>query len=242
MIDVCVQMGHCFRRRGSTGTTGHRGTEQEFVSMIGPMIVDVLKSHGLSAVTLRADAPIPKCRVLLALHQDGSPNPSTRGASVGYPSHTAVESKRLGDIWKALYQLAGFEAGFRRDNYTAALSGYYAWRRSPATANLLIEHGFATNRFEENWMWDKADLIAATDAAAVMRYLGVSEYEPNEDDPDMDIINDPEAERMFAQWTLNGTTIVREYLSYRGVDVGTVLPGISIVIDEQIKSGQLLKA
>ena len=193
--------------------------------MIGPMIVDVLKSHGLSAVTLRADAPIPKCRVLLALHQDGSPNPSTRGASVGYPSHTAVESKRLGDIWKALYQLAGFEAGFRRDNYTAALSGYYAWRRSPATTNLLIEHGFATNRFEENWMWDKADLIAATDAAAVMRYLGISAYEP-----------------MFAQWTLNGTTIVREYSSYRGVDVGTVLPGISIVVDEQIKAGQLLKA
>jgi hypothetical protein len=205
-------------------------------------MVATLKGAGLSAVTLQADSPIPKCRVLVALHQDGSSNQNVRGASVGYPSKTEAESARLGDIWKSLYQLAGYPSGFRPDNYTAALSGYYAWRRSTADANLLIEHGFATNRADDNWMWDNLELIAATNAAAIMRYLGISIYNPNESDLDMDIINDPEAKRMWATWTLNGTTVVREYSTYRGTTAGTILPGIGYVIDEQIKSGQLTKA
>jgi len=59
---------------------------------------------------------------------------------------------------------------------------------------------------------------------------------------DMQIINDTEKKRMFASWTLNGTTIVREYSTYRGPDVGEGLPGISIIIDEQIAKKQILKA
>lgn len=64
----------------------------------------------------------------------------------------------------------------------------------------------------------------------------------NEGPADMQIINDTEKKRMFASWTLNGTTIVREYATYRGPDVGEALPGISIIIDEQIAKKQIVKA
>ncbi len=59
---------------------------------------------------------------------------------------------------------------------------------------------------------------------------------------EMQIINDTEKKRMFASWTLNGTTVVREYSSYRGPDVGESLPGISIIIDEQVGKNQIIKA
>lgn len=65
---------------------------------------------------------------------------------------------------------------------------------------------------------------------------------PEEAESGMDIINDPEAERMWAQWELDGTTIVREYSNYRGKDVGKVLPGVAYVIDEQVKAGKIKKA
>lgn len=58
---------------------------------------------------------------------------------------------------------------------------------------------------------------------------------------DMKIINDPEAKRMWASWTLNGTTVVREYSQYRGAEIGEALPGIGIVIDQQVSKKHITK-
>lgn len=176
---VIVQKGHCYRRSGSTGTSGHRGTEQQFVDRVGDAMVDRFRFYGVTARDVLADEVIPSSTVFVALHQDGSPHPSARGASIGYPP-TNNAGRELGQLWKAMYQQAGWPSGFRPDNYTSGLSGYYAWRHTDASAKLLIEHGFATNVHDENWMWDNIDLIAETNCLAIMRFLGI-----NEGDDDM---------------------------------------------------------
>ena len=174
MRDVCIQLGHCYRRRGATGTAGHRGTEQEFASLVGHAMKAFLVDRGVDAVTVLADERIPDCRVFVALHQDGAASSAAYGASVGYRESSSVWSKVRGWLggdtanqshdlaqkWKALYSLAGWPSGFRPDNYTKALRGYYGFRKVRAEAKVLLEHGFATNRMDCDWMWDRIDLIA----------------------------------------------------------------------------------
>lgn len=174
--DVVIQLGHCFRKRGATGTSGmwqgRRRTEQEFVEKVGRRMASILNAAGIDTRVTLADETVPSSLVFVALHQDGSESRTARGASVGYPS--VGDGGRLGQIWKALYQLAGWPSGFRPDNYTAALRGYYGFRRSNATARLLIEHGFATNPDDQAWMWTRWADIAHVNAAAVAHYLGRS--------------------------------------------------------------------
>lgn len=243
MHDVVIHLGHCFRTVGFTGTAGHRGSEQQFVSQLGEAMADLLQLRGYDAVTALADEALPRCNVFLALHQDGSTNPAAKGASVGYPpSHGP--SQRFAQLWKAQYTIAGYPHGFRPDNYTRALRTYYGFRRVHADVMVLLEHGFATNRADADWMWDNLGLIAATNVAALAKWLGTPDVPvgPTEGgDDDMQIINDPERQRMFAGWVHDGTQHVREFADYRGAHVGDPMPGISYVIDEQVSAGTIVK-
>jgi len=76
-----------------------------------------------------------------------------------------------------------------------------------------------------NSHWD----VGALDVDRLHLYL----TNPTEGQDDVDIINDTEASRMWATWSEDGTTTVREYGTYRGAGVGTALPGIGYIIDEQ---------
>ncbi len=49
----------------------------------------------------------------------------------------------------------------------------------------------------------------------------------------VDIINDTENQRMWAEWSVDGNTTLREYGTYRGASVGKPLPGIAHIVDEQ---------
>jgi len=175
--DVCLQMGHVARTKGATGTAGHRGSEQAFVKILGPMVYDRLVHAGLTVALIGADDPRPTAEVFLALHQDGSGSGSAHGASVGYPVHG--DGATLAKIWKARYTLAGWPFGFRPDNYTTGLHWYYGfgglrrswWKQAKFASAFLIEHGFATTVSEENWMWDHMDQIAGADADAIVQYL-----------------------------------------------------------------------
>jgi hypothetical protein len=109
--------------------------------------------------------------VFVALHQDGSTNPKARGASIGYPP-SSQPSRDYGHIFKRLYAVAGWPGGWRPDNYTSALANYYAFRRTSAPVKLLVEHGFATNRADADWMWDNLDLIAGVHAETIAAWFG----------------------------------------------------------------------
>jgi len=176
-VDVVIQMGHVARVRGGTGTSGHRGSEQDFVKRLGPMIRDLLLAGGLTVDLIGADDKRRPADVFLALHQDGSRNKSASGASTGFPIHG--DGEILVKIWKARYTTAGWPYGFRRSNYTVGEHYYYGfgglrrwwWKRAKYAAAFLIEHGFATNPDEENWMWDHLPEIAKADADTILQYF-----------------------------------------------------------------------
>jgi len=171
MPTVVVQMGHVPRTRGATGTSGHRGSEQEFARQLGVRIAERLDRQGRTVWLIGADDPIPASDVFVALHQDGSADPRARGASIGYPPSSAT-SQQFGQIFKRLYAVAGWPGGFRADNYTQALASYYAFRRTNAPVRLVVEHGFATNRADADWMWDHLDVIAQVHADTIATWLG----------------------------------------------------------------------
>ena len=184
MSRVVVQMGHCFRKRGATGT--HR--EQEFVSQLGPRIKELVELKGVHTVeVILADQyGVAPADLFLALHCDGSTSNRAHGASVGYPSYVASESQVYAQLWKYAHRLAGYRWGFRPDNYTAALRRYYYYDNIKAPARLVIEHGFLTTPVEERWLFANVDRVAAGHALAIDAYFGTLNQPPTEpEDPDM---------------------------------------------------------
>lgn len=182
MIQLAVQRGHCFRKRGATGTSGDRGSEQSFADALARKVVDLASTAGISIVMLLADEMIPPCEVLLSFHQDGSRSGRATGASVGYSKTHAntAESARYAGLWKACYQSAGYPFGFRPNNYTLGLRRYYAWRSASAKAAkaaVLMEHGFATNHEDEAFMWDHMDDIAEAHLVTLTAFLDIDQGE-----------------------------------------------------------------
>lgn len=179
---LVVQMGHCYRKTGATGTTG----EQAFTSAVGEACVRLL--HGRDGWAVRkilADDSSANYRgdAFVAVHCDGSTSTAARGASVGYRT---PEGQELGQAWKRAYEARGWE-GFRVDNYTAALAQYYGTGTAVAQGNrraFILEAGFLTNQE------DRAVLHAAGGpervALAIGDALGIQIDEPQED-PDMSI-------------------------------------------------------
>lgn len=186
-VDVVIQMGHVARTSGATGTddrrrpknvsSGYKGSEQDFVKVLGPMIRDRLVAGGLTCDLNGADDILRPADVFLALHQDGSGSTTAHGASTGYPIHG--DGHILSDIWKARYTLAGWSWGFRRSNYTVGLHYYFAfaglrrwwWKRAKFASAFLIEHGFATTPTEQDWMWSHLDKIADADADTILQFF-----------------------------------------------------------------------
>jgi hypothetical protein len=144
MPTLIVQKGHCYRKTGATGTTG----EQEFATRVADAAVRLL--HGRRGWTVKpilADEPSSDYEgdAFAAIHCDGSTNSSAHGASVGYQNN---EGRALALAWKRAYAARGWNRGFRDDNYTSALAGYYGVRTARSVGNtraFIIESGFLTN-------------------------------------------------------------------------------------------------
>jgi hypothetical protein len=140
---VVVQAGHCYRKTGSTGTSG----EQVFTAAATRAAVAELERRGFRARGILADDPtsVYAGSAFVAIHCDGSTSPSARGASVGYRD---AAGKALAVAWKTAYQRRGWSGGFRPDNYTAALAGYYGTGNAAAAGNgraFILEAGFLTS-------------------------------------------------------------------------------------------------
>lgn len=177
MAKIAIQMGHTWLKVGPTGTSGHRGTEQQYAYALARAIEVVLSwsdvPHEVHLLTAYEAVP-EGTDIFLALHQDGSTNPEARGASCGFP--VTIANLVYTANWKALYQFFGFSGGFRPDNYTRDLAGYYGLsmpNAKQATCQVIFEHGFATNPEEEDWMWDHIAVTAWVHAQAINRTLGL---------------------------------------------------------------------
>jgi hypothetical protein len=140
---LVVQLGHCYRRTGATGTTG----EQEYATKVGNACRALLHGRGgWSVRVILADDPASSYvgHAFFAIHCDGSTSPAARGASVGYRT---PEGQAAAQAWKRAYAARGWP-GFRPDNYTTALAQYYGTGTAVARGNrraVILECGFRTN-------------------------------------------------------------------------------------------------
>lgn len=170
MAEVVIQGGHLYRTSGATGGRD----EQKIVEAIGRRVTSraggvryalaeallaktaaiagaMLTQHGHRVHFITADQAWTFGRVdaFIALHCDSSNSRLASGASVGYPSSGG---QTLARAWKRAYARNGWSRGFRQDNYTAGLRGYYYYRRANAGQECVVEHGFTTNPTEYAWL------------------------------------------------------------------------------------------
>lgn len=182
---VWVQMGHCYRRAGSTGTTG----EQDYVSRVAKDARDILTGSGHTVTVALADTrPTGGYDLFVALHCDGSVSGSASGASVGYRDSAG---KAAADVWKARFKARGWPYGFRGDNYTDALRFYYGtgWASAAGIPRaFVLEHGFLTNSTRDRaWLTSAQGRAAAAAALAdtVQVLAGGSPVDDTTEEDDM---------------------------------------------------------
>lgn len=138
---LIVQMGHCYRTSGATGTQG----EQGYATVVAEACMALL--HGVDGWIVRrtlADENYYRADAFAAIHCDGSLFPGARGSSVGYRT---PEGQAFGQAFKRAYANRGWPV-FRPDNYTDALHGYYGVRNAVNAGTrraIIIECGFRTN-------------------------------------------------------------------------------------------------
>lgn len=171
---VVLQMGHVPRTTGATGTKAPDGvpTEQQFAKAAAAAAADELGRRGWTVRVIGADPPSASVyagEAFVAIHCDGSTDRKTRGASVGYQT---AEGRQLAEAWKAAYLRHGWAGGFKPDNYTAALGGYYGVKRAVERGNrraFIAECGFLTNAADEALLWPDGPhrfALAVADALA----------------------------------------------------------------------------
>lgn len=175
---LIVQMGHCYRTTGATGTNG----EQQFATQVGAAAVRLLDGkNGWRVRAVLADIPVSQYGgdAFVAVHCDGSTSATAHGASVGYQNN---EGRAVALAWKRAYAARGWSRGFRADNYTPSLGGYYGVRNARSAGNqraFIVECGFLTNPA------DRALLTGAGGpervALAIGDALGIT-ANPQEDD------------------------------------------------------------
>lgn len=176
---LVVQLGHCYRRTGATGTTG----EQAYATRVGQACMALLNGRGgWSVRVILADDPsvLYRGNAFFAIHCDGSTSAAARGASVGYRT---PEGQAAAQAWKRAYDARGWD-GFRPDNYTTALAQYYGTGTAVAQGNrraVILECGFRTNAA------DRALLDAAGGpervALSIGDALGIPVTPPEDDMP-----------------------------------------------------------
>jgi hypothetical protein len=179
-VRVWIQRGHCFRRTGSTGTTG----EQAYVNDIGNRAAVLLRTQGHTVKVALADERISgQWDVFVALHCDGSTSKTASGASVGY---RVASGRTVASHWKTRYRARGWPYGFRGDNYTPALQSYYgtSWAASAGIKSaFILEHGFLTNPAKDRaWLTTAEGRTAAAMALAdTVEVLAGKEPKPDDD-------------------------------------------------------------
>lgn len=182
MVLVVVQRGHCFRTSGATGAPG----EQAFTKAAADRVAHHVRAlgHEVRIINADVDRALYAGDLFVALHYDSSSNPAARGASVGWQT---AEGRRFADAWKRAYVAAGWTGGFRDDNYTAALAGYYGVRRAVAAGNrraFIAEAGFHSSPLDAALLAAPAgpDRVGRAVAAAVAEIVGGTTPPPEEDD------------------------------------------------------------
>jgi hypothetical protein len=180
MATVTIQRGHCFRKKGRTGTI----CEQQIAASVGQRLVPLLQAQGHTVHLICADEAVPHSDIFVSVHTDGRAypdgriNPSIRGASVGYPD---TSGGQLAAVWKQAHQRWGYPGGWHTDNYTNNLASYYGFgtgtygarRANPSCTCFLAELGTTTNPDDLAWIQGNLDACACSLAEAIAVHTGI---------------------------------------------------------------------
>lgn len=172
MSVIVVQRGHVPRTTGHTGAPG----EQAFTRAAADRTAVHLRAIGHRTRIIDADVARDLYRgdLFVAIHYDSSTSSSASGASVGYQT---LEGREFARAWKRHYAANGWSRGFRGDNYTAALAGYYGVRHAVSVGNrraIIVEAGFHSNAGDAKLLASPGgpDRVGRAIAAAVVDIVG----------------------------------------------------------------------
>lgn len=156
---IVIQRGHVGRTSGATGAPG----EQKFAIEAAARCEHHIRGVGHDVRIIDADVPDGYYRgdAFFALHYDSSRDPYVGGASVGYQS---AEGAHVARRWKDHYVQNGWSGGFRPDNYTTNLAGYYGVREAIGQGNrhaAILEAGFHSEVASDDPDADDSVLLAS---------------------------------------------------------------------------------
>lgn len=197
MVLLVVQRGHCYRTSGATGAPG----EQQFATAVADRTKLHVNAIGHDVRIINADVPDSEYRgdAFVAIHYDSSLDTSTQGASVGYQTD---EGKEFALDWKYHYARLGWTHGFREDNYTPALRGYYGVREAVSQGNriaFISEAGFHLGDADLLAPPEGPDRVAKAIAAAIGDIFGGNMPPPSvgKDVDDVYLVKHPDSTKWF---------------------------------------------
>ncbi len=153
--DFLISAGHegrpesCARfpqRRCNLGAPG----EREWTPVVADEATRRLRTAGYSVARQPADFEgMYDVRAAVFLHFDGSPQPCSSGASIGYHTDASAPAATL---WRTMYS-RDFPFRFQPDNFTVNLRDYYGFRQVRATHGaLVLEFGEVTCPEQKAWL------------------------------------------------------------------------------------------
>jgi len=191
---VGLQVGHLranelpeelARLRSSTGARWGGVSEAELNLAIVNRIKPLLEAEGVLVDVLPATVPPGyDADAFLAIHADGSSNPTARGWKLATPWRASAASRALLAAVAAAY---GPATGLPEDagGVTFNMKGYYAFnfRRNEhavarTTPAIIVEMGFMTSAADRAVLFDQPERVARAIADGVLAYL--RQRDPND--------------------------------------------------------------
>lgn len=158
--DVLISAGHegrpasCARFPQHHCNLGAPG-ERAWTPIVADEATRELRAMGYTVAREPADFPGRfDVKAAIFIHFDGTSQPCTSGASVGYHLDS---SKRASDLWHEMYAPI-FPFRFKPDNFTLNLRDYYGFRQVQAQdGGLVLELGEISCPAQRAWLAPRLD-------------------------------------------------------------------------------------
>jgi hypothetical protein len=162
----------------SSGSSGGGKSEWEVNLAIAEETAKILKQKGVEVEILPATIPPSYwADVFVAIHADGSTDPSTSGFKIAAPwrDYTGKAASLVSLLENSYQEVTGLA---KDPNVTRQMRGYYAfswWRYEhaihPMTTAVIIETGFLTNRPDRKLLIATPEIAGQGIAQGILKYL-----------------------------------------------------------------------
>ncbi len=167
-VSVVVQAGHEARLKGNTGASGSHYKETTWNTFVADEVTRLLRSWDIDVKRVPAKVNFMRAKIAVAIHFDSAKNVCHSGASIGYPDR---DSYAFAQRWKKSYK-AYYPFGWHKDNFTANLKHYYAYKKIDAEKFLVLELGEITCDAQTKWLHPRLKKIAYLIAYTIATELG----------------------------------------------------------------------